>query len=95
MNIKNNLSQSEDIGTAFSYAMQKQHENTRISDVGIILKVNDGDDITYDIQPINAELYATSTDLKQTELPIYKNVWAVIDKGLSDKYSEGDICLFV
>lgn len=95
VNIKNNLSQSEDIGTAFSYAMQKQYENTRISDVGVILKVNEGDDTTYDIQPINAELYATSTDLKQTELPIYKNVWAVINKGVSDKYNEGDICLFV
>lgn len=95
MNIKNNLSQSENISTAFSYAVQKQAENTRIADVGVVLKINDGDTTTYDIQPISAELYATSTDLKQAELPIYKNVWAIVDKGISDKYSEGDICLFV
>ena len=43
MNIKNIVSQSEDITSAFRYVMQKQSDNTRISDVGVILKVNDND----------------------------------------------------
>lgn len=89
MNIKNIVSQSEDITSAFRYVMQKQSDNTRISDTGVILKVNDND--TYDVQPLAIELYSTTTEIKQTLLPTYIQVPAL----QGTNYAIGDICLFI
>ena len=89
MNIKNIVSQSEDITSAFRYVMQKQSDNTRISDVGVILKVNDND--TYDVQPLAIELYSTTTEIKQALLPTYIQVPAL----QGTNYAIGDICLFI